>query len=321
MLKTGLKVAVTLGLLGVLFHTVDIPTSLRLITQARWPLLFSAVGLVLLDRGIVIVKWLPLLRIQLPNVSAWSAAKAYYGASFAALIMPSAGSDVLRAIVLGRGRKASAEIGASIVVERLLGFVASAALNLMALAVAMRQSVDLTFLAPWALASAVVGVAFLVLPLYAPSVASLTRRVPLLPRLLSHPIVRRFVAGYQAYRQNGRWLLIVGSISLLEQLIPVVVLWLISRAIGTNVSAVMLFVAVPLALFASRLPLSIWGLGVEELSLVYLLGLFNIPAYEAVAISVGGRLVEFIGVSPGAFFWVHTSWASNGVIEGTRSKR
>ena len=95
----------------------------------------------------------------------------------------------------------------------------------------------------------------------------------------------------------------VAALTLLEQTMPIWVLLLLSRAIAAGVSLRMLLVAVPLTLFVSRFPIAVWGLGVLEASLVYLLGLFGVPPAQALALALAGRAAELIAVLPGAFLW------------------
>ena len=68
------------------------------------------------------------------------------------------------AVALGRGRRAVAEVGASIAVERLLGFVASGAFCVVALLFAIRADLELTILLPWTVTAIAAAVAVLVLP-------------------------------------------------------------------------------------------------------------------------------------------------------------
>ena len=73
------------------------------------------------------------------------------------------------------------------------------------------------------------------------------------------------------------------------------------RFSSTSPSA--LIIATPLALFVARLPVAVAGIGVLEGALVFLLGLFGVPAVAAISIALAGRVVDIIAALPGAFLW------------------
>jgi uncharacterized membrane protein YbhN (UPF0104 family) len=87
---------------------------------------------------------------------------------------------------------------------------------------------------------------------------------------------------------------------------------------------VALIIATPLALFVGRLPIAIAGIGVLEGALVFILGLFGVPAVAAVSIALAGRVVEVIAALPGAFLWADLTrelkpWQRAAAAPGPRS--
>src|SRR5690348_1404236 len=108
------KVVVMVVLVVVLARLVEFDALVESVRAADPGLLLVAVGAAFVDRLVMIGKWYPLLRVQLPSIPLLRAARAYIAASFAALVLPtSVGGDMLRAIALGRGRGAVMEVGAS----------------------------------------------------------------------------------------------------------------------------------------------------------------------------------------------------------------
>ena len=85
--------------------------------------------------------------------------------------------------------------------------------------------------------------------------------------------LERLAIAYRAYRNHGDLLLRVGLISLAEQLFPVIIAGTVALSLAIPVTLPMLLVAVPLASFAGRLPISVGGIGVADGAMVYLLGL------------------------------------------------
>jgi len=204
---------------------------------------------------------------------------------------------------LGREDGVVTEIGASIAMERMLGMVASGVPTLLALAIVLWKDISLGVLLPWALASLAVAVIALLLPLSRGAMS-------LVDRLLGRhrngkwgSLAHRFATAYTVYRRSPRMLAYVALASMLEQFVPVLVQWIVSRALGTSISLTMLLVAVPLALFITRLPLTVAGLGVGEAAEVYTLALFGVPPVQSLALALTSRVVELVGLLPGAFLW------------------
>jgi len=299
----SVRLLVTVALIVLLLRVVDMRSVGRQMLQLDLGLLAVAVLLALADRALMIGKWYPLLRVQVPSCSLAAAARTYLASGFASIFLPSLGVDVLRGVALGRGHKAVPEVGASIFAERLLGMLGGGVLCLIALVVAVRASIDVSLITPWALISFMGSLAAITVPFVLWSFPVLWERFPPLKLFSAIPLVRRFGKAYFFYRQHLRMVAVVGFLSTLEQLFPIVGLWIIARALGAPIGFEMLIVAAPLTLFAARLPFSLWGLGVTEGAFVYLLGLFGVAPAEAVALSLAGRVVELAALAPGAFLW------------------
>jgi uncharacterized protein (TIRG00374 family) len=303
--RTIVSVAVTLVCLWILLRLVDIPALLAIIGSASLPLILLAVAIRCADRVVMIGKWFPLLRVQLPGARFGTAARAYIVSGLANYLVPlSVGSDVLRAAMLGRGEGVIPEVGASIIAERLLGLAATGILSLLALVIAVRSSLDLTFLFPWAIAAIALGFVALLAPTIGPFTDLLSRWLGRFRHVPAAGFVAKLALSYRVYGSHRMLLALVGAASVLEQLTPVLFAYVIATALGISVTVPMLLVAVPLALFAARIPPSIGGIGIAEGSMVYLLSLFGIPVEQALAMTLIGRSIDILVVAvPGAVLW------------------
>lgn len=300
-----LRVGVSIGLILLLVWIVDLGRLTAVLGRADVPLLAFAVLMALADRAMMIGKWYPLLEVQGLDISLAHAARAYLAASFASLFLPSSvGADVVRSFALGGERRATLEVGASIVVERTLGLSASVILCTSVLLLALSQAFPLAFLLPWILAigAALVGATFLMLR---PGRASWLLRYR---EQRWFQLGHRFARACALYRHHLGTLVVVAVLSLVEQAFPIVVLWILVHALDLEVSLFALFVAVPLALFVGRLPIAIAGIGVIEGALVYLLGAFGVPPAEALSLALAGRFVELVALLPGGLFWSSLVW-------------
>lgn len=299
---------VTLGLLVVLALIVDLREVLRTVRSTDPGLLGIVLLVALGDRLLMAGKWIPLLRIQLPDVSPARAIRAYFAASFAALFLPgSVGGDILRAVGLGTDREAVMEVGASVAIERVLGLAGSGFFALLVLYVAWSADVAVGFLVPWAVACAAIGIGAVILPSIPAARRALDSTLPRLDTWKMAGLLERFVAAYGAYRAHTRTLVWVGLLSAVEQIMPVLMFWAAAWALGLAISFEALFVAVPLTVFATRIPISVAGIGILEGGLVYFLGLFGVPGTQALSLALVGRVVEFVALLPGAFWWTDLS--------------
>lgn len=299
-----LRFAITAALVALLLKLVDLGDVGRILASADPGLLFLALLVAFADRLLMVAKWYPLIRAQTRLVGLVQATRAYLAAGVANLFLPvGVGADVLRVLALGHPQGLVVELGASVVAERLLGFLASGILAIIALWVAAQASIDLTFLTPWAFGAFLAAILAVVLPYASRLWAPLSR---LMLRYRDNRWVGKLVtfgSAIAVYRNHVSTILSVALLSVLEQLLPVLALAIIAQALGTPITISMLIVAVPLTLFVSRLPITFWGLGVSEGALVYILGLFGISAAEGLSLALAGRAVELGATLPGAVFW------------------
>ncbi len=296
---------VTLGCLAVLLKVANFQNLVAIILSANILLILAAVCLRAADRLVMIAKWFPLLRVQVPNVTFVTAVRAYLASGIAHYLLPfSVGADVVRATTLGRDEHAIPGVSASIIAERLLGMAATGALCMVSLFVALRTSIDLTVLFPWALVAIALGLLALLAPLIGPFADPVLLWLARLRHRPAAGFLEKLAIAYRVYRNHADLLIRVGLISLAEQLFPVIIAGTVALSLRIPVTLPMLLVAVPLALFAARLPLSIGGLGIAEGAMVYLLGLFGIPVEQALALSLVTRGVDVLVVAvPGALLW------------------
>jgi uncharacterized protein (TIRG00374 family) len=299
------RAGVSIGLILLLAWFVDLKRMAAVLSSADIRLLGLAALIVLVDRALMIGKWYPLLKAQKLGISLARAARVYLAASFASTLLPSSvGGELLRTFALGGERHAALEVGASIVVERMLGLVASAIACTSVLLLALSQGFQLGFLLPWILALGVV-----------PAVAVSVALWPIPGRWLARyrerrwfQLVRRFAFACTLYRHHAGTLAVVGLLSLVEQAMPIAVFWVLTYAFELGVSPFALLVAVPLTLFIGRLPIAIAGIGVIEGALIYFLGIFGVPPADALSLALGGRFVEILGLLPGGLFWSSLVW-------------
>jgi uncharacterized membrane protein YbhN (UPF0104 family) len=303
--KELLRAAVTVALLVFLLRAVDLRETWAILTSASSALILLGIALSVCDRALMFGKWFPLLRARVPDAPLVPALRVYLASGLAQYLLPvTVGADMLRATAVGRGQKVVAEVGASIVVERLLGTLAAGFMCLAAFAIAVKEDLPVRFLIPWATASVVIGALALFLPFTRLGIGLMRRAGEGLPEGGWVRFLRRLTQGYVAYRSRPALLFWVALLSLVEQCFPIAIMGIVGVALRVPLSLSALFVTMPLTLFVSRLPVSIAGIGVGEAAIVYLLGLFSVPTADALAAALLCRAIDLpIMTLPGIVLW------------------
>jgi uncharacterized protein (TIRG00374 family) len=230
-------------------------------------------------------RWMLLLDDELNPGLGWLVRTSFV-ALFAGQFLPTAiGGDAVRAIELGRRTRDSAAAVASILIDRLVGVVALILLALVAVAAGGRAVGGWELVAVEAGLGAAAVAALLVL--FSPRARAVVARV-LQPRADGHRLGagQRFYDALHAYRDRRGTLLAVGAIALLVQVARIGVVWLLVIALGLDVSASTLLVAVPVLFAALIVPVSLNGIGVREAVFVYFLHDADTSVAEAIALGV-----------------------------------
>ena len=290
------RLGVSFGLLAILAFAVADPRDLAgLIGGVRLPELFLATAIAAGDRVLMAYKWRLLLLARRVPLDLWTAVRAYFAATFAGLLLPvTVGADAIR--VLAVRRFGVYDVAASIFVERLVGAVAVATL---ATASSVLILSWLSGLEPRRVALLVTGAALMGLVGFIVSLWLVGEWIG--RRLGDGSRLSKFWAAYLAYRGHPSTLLLFYLLSVFESLLPVFGMYVIGRGLGLDLPLGVIVATIPVALTIARLPISLGGFGVQELSFVYLVGLFGVPATEGLAVMLVGDAVFILTLLPSAF--------------------
>ena len=298
-----LRIAVSAGLLGLLLAFVDVARLGRLLADIDPGAVLLVILLVTADRVLMAWKWWLLLRGRAAAVSWWAALRAYYLASFAGWFLPmTVGADALRVVTLGGGGR-TAGLVASVVLERTVGALAQAVLAAIALGtlIALGFGAEIGPPQRWLLAGLVLA-AFALFPLSFP----LARRAAswLGPGDGWRGALRTLAESYAGYGASPGLVMAFFGLTLFEGCFPVVIHQVTGRALGLDPGWSFFIATVPLVFLVARLPVSLGGLGVLELSFVYLAGLLGLGATEAFSIAALAQALVIISLLPGALAYL-----------------
>jgi uncharacterized protein (TIRG00374 family) len=303
-LQLAIRIAISILLVILLLvYVVDVPQVGRILRGFRPEYLLLAVAAVTLDRALMTYKWTLLLREQGYHLPLLRGMVIYCAAMLWGSILPgTVGADAIRAVLVTRRGISGTDAVASIIVERLVGFIAALVLGIVSLVILRASGVlDTRYDRAFLLAAAVLAtaLAFIWLSLS----ASLTgRAMAILPaRARGSTLMLRLDAMADAYRSLGTARSTIGAfagLTLLEQMFAVVLPWILAMGLGVPVNALILLGVLPLTMLISRLPISVDGLGVFEAVFVGLLSLARVPAEASLAIAISGRVIQLLCFLP-----------------------
>jgi len=303
-MKTALKLIVSVCLIGAIVWNHGglrgVEEQLRRISLFY---ILPVAALNLVDRGLMTYKWSLLLKGRGHELPFLRGMMIYCASWVWGFFLPTTvGSDAIRAYCTSRIGFDSRDVVASIIVERFVGFLTS--LILMILSLILLTA--LGSLGEQAIFAWLVGGVFTLVGavLYVVSVSEKAFDLVhnrILIRFRRNRIATRLREFHETYHEFVRERRHFGAffcLTFLEQLFPILVMWVIARGMGIEAGLVYFAGALPLAMLFSRLPISFDGIGVFEVVFVLLISITGVSASQAVAISLTGRLIMLMVLIP-----------------------
>jgi glycosyltransferase 2 family protein len=257
----------------------------------------------MLDRALMTFKWLLLLRARDIHPRFFRAMKIYCASMVWGMFLPSTvGADTIRAVSIAKTGINTNEVVASIVIERVFGFISTLFVGLCSLLLlSLTGGLERRFVVIWWVAVIMIACSITALA------TSLSQKVfrllhnRFLGRFDHNRILRKlkeFHETYLQYRKHPGALVNFFLLAIAEQLVAVILLWLIALSLDIHLGIIAFLVAVPLSFLISRLPIGVYGLGTFEAAFIFLLSEAGLSGADAVAISFTGRILEILAWLP-----------------------
>ncbi len=278
------RLGVSGALVGWLLYRVDPAAVARQMSEIGLASVLAILALQFLNTALKSYKWQRLLLADGIHVAHSTVFVSYLISTFFSVFLPSSiGGDAVRAIDLGRRSGRGVATATSVVADRVLGFAAIGVVGLLALAAGWAELLELRlrWIGAALYAAVLIGSAVLFQgwPLHLARGLGLQR----LPRLdRSAAIVAESIEAYRTSGHLGELLLL----SVAAQMIVVVAVHLIGRSLGIDAPLSYFFVIVPLVGLVESIPVSIYGIGLRDVTYVYLLGLVGVPRPQALSLSL-----------------------------------
>jgi glycosyltransferase 2 family protein len=275
--------------------------------------LAGIMALLTLDRLLMAWKWSILLRAVGVRLPLTTITRFYYQGTLAGMTVPfmpgQVGGDLLRAYWVAQAHGATHPVFASLVMEKMIGFLSAADWAILGLVVfACLTYGDLLWL--WIGLGALVALA--VNGLFFLSTRSFVHNFILRGlrrwqefRILG--LLPRFYETYAGFSQAPRALKLNILLTFVEQGVQLIVMLLIARSLEIHVDGILFLAIATIHMLIYRFPISPDSWGVGELSAIALYGLIGVDAEAAFSLTFVGRLLSILAVLPGAWFLLRGS--------------
>lgn len=295
----GVRLLITAAILLFLATRIDMAESARALLRIDRRYLVAVLALVAVDRLVMIVRWVLLLRAVGTKVSLRVAAHIFLVSSFVGSFLPAGvGGDAARAWSLARHTARGADALASVAVDRLLGV----------LALVVMASVGLLVWVPPAGADWRLPAVALVVAVACAAAFWIDRLVRLVVPAGPHGLfARRALALADAvsqYRDHRAALAQVMGWSMAVQLLRITQAYLLGRGLGLDVAFAYYLLVMPVGLLILLLPVSVSGFGVPQGIIVWLLQPVGVASEPAFALSTLIVLTGLAGNLPGLWLWM-----------------
>jgi len=278
----GVRVVASAGMLGFLLTRFDLSALAPEASHLPW----VAAGLVVLVGAIVLstIRWQRVLKaLDLAEPLPPLLSHCFAGLFVANFLPSTIGGDVLRVARLSAHNGKRPASFASVVLERLTGFLVLPVITLVAL-VSHPSLLHLGTATGVAVTLSLVTLAALAVILV------LAASPKLGGRLAENANWLRFVGavhlGVDRIRRHPRAAASVMATALAYQLTVVLVAWIATRALNMNIGWAAVMAFIPVVAMAQAIPLSVNGLGLREGALVLLLNPLGVPQQQAVALGL-----------------------------------
>jgi hypothetical protein len=301
-----LKVGISLAVLGVLLARVDRAAMVGAVRGASASLLLLCIPLYVLGQILSTLRWWLLLHAEGISVPLWRLLLMYVEGMFFNLFLPTAvGGDVLRGYRIWHHTRAGEGALASILVERITGFVAMIAIASVATGVAFATGALRDRLVVAFVGLVAAGLAAAILLLSSPAALRLAEQLvgrrAGAGRLAALP---RFCAAVQRYRGHGGAVAGALAISAVFQTLLIFLVFLVGAALHLPVAFGPFLIFIPILNVISMLPVSIGGLGVREGGAMYLFAKVGVDPAGALTLSLLWFATVAVTSLPGGIVFV-----------------
>jgi hypothetical protein len=277
-----LRILVSVLLLCAVLVYADVGEVVRAVRDGDWAWFAAGVGLMAVAVVVGALRWRVLLDGAEIAVSRLRASRVFATSLILNNVLPtSLGGDAVRAWLVGRASGRLVGAAAATIVDKVSGVALLFVLGWIAVALDP-ESVPGSLVGVFAWVTAGVVAAFVVVALVVAGVRPVLHRLPDRVALA----IRDAWATFRVWARSPKLLVSLVGLGLAYQALALVVLILVGKTIGLELSFALAAVTVSIVLVVMLIPVSIGGLGVREGGFVLLLAQADIGAAQATLLSL-----------------------------------
>ena len=272
--------------------------------DADWRWIAASLGLVLVDRSLMALRWIDLLVALAPGSRPplRIVLTIFFESSFVSNFVPSVASDLYRAYALSQYDVHLAESTASVLMDRALGVLSVVLVGGAALPFAsgIAERGQMVF---WMSAIFLVCVVAAAVVFSARAGGWVRRCTSLIPIGLLQRAATALTDAVTRYAGHHGIMTKVLVESIAVQIIRVLQAWCLGRAIGIELPLIAYFVFVPLIVLIMQLPVTINGIGTTQAAFAWLFVPQGADAAAVFALSVLFLALGIVGTLPGGVLY------------------
>jgi uncharacterized protein (TIRG00374 family) len=285
-MKFWIKAGISLALLAVLVWKSNLNALIGVMAETDLKVYSAAFLLFLFQQVVVAYCWQLLLRAQNNRVPFVRTLEVHFVGSFFGTFLPSSITmDIVRAYRLSRHLRRGVDAASSMFVTRVVGFWVNFVLASI-VAIPVGQGTSNPHLA-WTLAAVTLGfVAAIWIALNRWSmqlVRRILQRLNLIKIADKMERIRGAILQFALAKQAIFKLLVL---SLFFQIVGIVVIFLVGRAVGIELGIGYYFIYIPLITALAVLPISVLGIGIREGAFVFFFAQAGVPQAQALSLSL-----------------------------------
>ncbi len=297
--STLVRLLITAAILAYLSTTIDMADAARAVASVGRLHLAAVLLLVAVDRAVMILRWVLLLRASGIRITTPDAIRLFLVSSFVGSFLPAGvGADAVRAYGLTRDAATGSEALASVAVDRVLGVLSLVVMGVIGVLA-------------WAPAGRDWRVAGLALAAGGACVAGFWADQWLRWLVPNHrhgrSITRRVLRLTDAigrYRGRRGVLAQVMAWSMVVQVLRITQAYLLALGLGMTVPFAYFLLFMPIGLLMLLLPISVSGFGLPQGVIVWLLRPMGVADSASFALSTLILLTGLAGNLPGLVLWL-----------------
>ncbi|MDX9833876.1 MAG: lysylphosphatidylglycerol synthase transmembrane domain-containing protein [Desulfobulbus sp.] len=310
-----LKLLVSGGLLTLLYWQTPLVEIGAVFRECNWILLGVIFAILLVNTTLSALKWRILLLSDAIDVSLRKLVVSYLIGGFFNIFLPSnIGGDSYRIVDVMKKSREGARSAASVLADRLTGFIALVSLSLVS-----SVFVSLRLDRPGLILLPLVALSLLLLILFMLWQRTWVRSLLRLTRLDRFaPVVRiteKFFIAFARYGADWQVVVQVMIISLLFQLLLILAVYLMALALHAPVSWLYFVAFVPLITLMEAVPVSIYGIGIRDMGYVFFFGMAGMNDIQTRSLALLFLAVTFVYSLIGGLLYlgrVYSAWKAAG---------